>query len=291
MQPDYAQAWEGLSAVYGIATSWGITDRDYSALSLDAAKEALRHDPSLSMPYAVIGLTYRTHYPTPWEESLENLQQAINNDPSNVNAHLWLGMNYMALGYHDKAIDAFTNCLAIDEALKLCRKYKSIVHLFRGEIDPAMALAEQNAETGHFNDFDVYIPVVLDRGDRLTALTISRFINWWSNFPHSDYISALSNPEDITPERFGKIEKWAEEYRVDILDRTHIVIAYRAYDKITVKSFDNDYEDLWLPHSAHYRQSDEFKRLATELGLTSYWMQHGFPEQCTKISDTDFECA
>jgi|GEM_PF-601854 len=291
MQPDYAEAWEGLSAVYAIATSWGIIDRDYSALSLDAAKKALEHDPSLSMPYATIGLTYRTHYPTPWAESLRNLKLAIKNDPANANAHLWLGMNYMALGYHDEAIASFVACLAIDDSLPLCKKYKSIVHLFKGEIDTAMALAEENAEVGHFNDFDVYIPVVLERDDRLMALTISRFINWWSKFPHSDYVDALSDPGALTPERFEKLEEWAAEKKVDLLDQTNIVLTYRAYDKITVESFDNDYEDLWLPNFRHFRQSADFKRLAKDLGLTDYWVEYGFPTQCRKVADDDFECA
>ena len=291
MQPDYAEAWEGLSAVYAIATSWGITDRDYSALSLDAAKKALKHDPTLSMPYATIGLTYRTHYPTPWEESLRNLEMAIKNDPENANAHLWLGMNNMALGFHDKAIANFENCLAIDDALALCKKYKSIVHLFKGEVDTAMALAEENAEVGHFNDFDVYIPIVLERDNRLMALTISRFINWWSKFPHSDYVDALANPEALTPERFEKLEEWAKERKVDLLDQTNIVLTYRAYDKITVETFDNDYEDLWLPNFAHFRQSADFKRLAKDLGLTDYWVEHGFPEQCREVGEDDFECS
>lgn len=291
MQPDYAEAWEGLSAVYAIATSWGITDRDYSALSLDAAKKALDHDPTLSMPYATIGLTYRTHYPTPWAESLKNLKLAIKNDPTNANAHLWLGMNYMALGYHDEAISSFSRCLDIDDALPLCKKYKSIVYLFQGDIESALTLAEENAEVGHFNDFDVYIPIMLDRGDRLTALTISRFINWWSKFPHADYINALTKPDDLSPERFEALEKWASGRRVDLLDQTNIVLTYRAYDKITVSTFDNDYEDLWLPTFKHFRASPEFKNLARDLGLTDYWLEHGFPAQCEQIGDNDYKCS
>ncbi|MEL7489421.1 MAG: TIR domain-containing protein [Pseudomonadota bacterium] len=290
MQPDYAEAWEGLAGVYAVASSWGITDRDYSALSLDAARKALEIDPSLSMPYAVIGLTYRTHYPTPWEESLDNLKKAVANDPSNMNAHLWMGMNYMGLGYHDRAMAAFDACLDIDPAFNLCRKYKSIVHLFRGETDEAMALAEKNAESGYFNDFDVYIPVVLAQDDRLTAFTISRFINWWAKFPHPDYIDALENPDALTPQRFEALEVWASERKVDLLDKTNIILAYRAYDRISVEGFDNDYEDLWLPAFGHFRQSPEFKSLTAALGLTDYWRANGFPAQCEIISETDFVC-
>ncbi len=291
MQPDYADAWEGLSAVYGVATSYGIRDRDYSALSIEAANRALQLDASLSMPYAVIGLSYRTHYPTPWAASLDNLRKAIANDPANTSAHLWLGMNFMALGYHDDALAAFGACLDADEAFLLCRRYKSIVHLFRGESRAGLALAEKNAEAGHFNDFDVYIPLMLERGDRLTAFTISRFVNWWEDFPHADYIDAVANPDGVAPERFAALEKWAERKKVDIYDQTNLVLTYRAYDRITVDTFSNDYEDLWLPAFGDFRASPAFKRLARELGLVDYWSEHGFPDQCRRVGEDDFECA
>ena len=291
MDPNFARGWEGLAAVYAIATSWGFTDRDYSALSVDAAKKALELDPDLSMPYAVIGLTYRTHYPTPWEESLDNLNKAIERDPKNTNAWLWSGMNYMALGDYDRALHAFENCLEIDEVFRLCKKYRSVVLLFQGRVAPALEEAESNAEAGYFGDFDVYIPALLERGDRLTAFTISRTLNWWEGFPHSDYIEALASPDDVDPAIFADIEKWAEEKNVDILDATQIVLAFRAYDRINVENFDNDYEDIWLPAFAHFRKTDEFRKLMDDLGLTAYWRKHGFPKQCRTLPDDSFECA
>ena len=288
--PGFARGWEGLAAVYAIATSWGITDRDYSALSLVAAKRALSADPELSMPYAVMGLTYRTHYPTPWAESISNLQKAIERDPKNANAWLWLGMDMMAVGLADRAVEAFDQCLEIDEAARLCRKYRSISHLFIGEDDAALADAEANAEIGYFGDFDVYIPAFLARGDRITAFTVSRNIYWWAEFPHADYIDAIAEPEYQPGGRIEKLLKWSDEKKVDIVDETNVMLALRAYDLIDVQAFDNDYEDLWLPAFAHYRKSSQFKQLAADLGLLEYWRDAGFPPQCRELGDGDFEC-
>ena len=102
IDPNFARGWEGLAGVYAIATSWGIYDKDYSALALGAAERALKLDPDLSAPYAVIGLTYRTHYPTPWAASIENLQKAIERDPKVTDPRLWLGMDYLAVGEMQK---------------------------------------------------------------------------------------------------------------------------------------------------------------------------------------------
>ena len=290
MDPGFARGWEGLAAVYAIATSWGILDRDYSALSLVAAKKALDLDPQLSMPYAVMGLTYRTHYPTPWAESIQNLKNAIERDDKNANAWLWLGMNYMATGDADAAIDAFDNCMEIDEAARLCRKYRSISNLFLGNIDAAMADAEANAKIGYFGDFDVYIPTFLQRDDIITAYTVSRNVYWWGGFPHSDYIDALTNPDEQPADRLSTFVKWGDANKVTVYGRTNVMLAIRAYEKIDVETFDNDYEDLWLPQFAHFRKSEDFIRLAEALGLAEYWREVGFPSRCRELPDEKFEC-
>ena len=132
LDPDFARGWEGLAGVYAIATSWGFLDRDYSAMALVAARQALEIDPNLSGPYAVIGLTYRTHYPTPWAESIDNLQKAIERDAKATDPRLWLGMNLMAVGEIEKAIEVFNGCLEVDAAQKLCRKYRLHLHSHNG---------------------------------------------------------------------------------------------------------------------------------------------------------------
>ena len=290
MDEGFARGWEGLAAVYAIATSWGVLDRDYSAMSLVAAERALDLDPNLSMPYAVKGLTYRTHYPTPWAESISNLKSAIERDAKNANAWLWLGMNYMATGAAEDAVAAFNECMAIDEAQRLCRKYRSISNLFLNRQTAAMADAEFNAEQGYFSDFDVYIPTLLAADNSIAAYTVSRNIYWWGGFPHKDYVTALKEPVENPDELLAEFEEWAKGQKVDIAEYTNVMLAIGAYDKVTVETFDNDYEDLWLPHFAAYRKSDDFKALAKALGLEQYWREFGFPPQCRALSEAEYEC-
>jgi TolB-like protein len=290
MDPTFAKGWEGLAAVYGVASSYSILDRDYSALALFANKRALELDPDLSMPYAVIGLTYRAHYPTPWIESFDNLNKALEQDPKNASAWQWLGMNYISVGEAKQAIHAFNACLEIDEARRLCRRYRAAANIFLGNVDLAIVDAGVNAEVNYFSGFDAYIPIFLERGDRIMAFAASRMVNWREGFPHKEYISALENPESQPPDRLKIFMAWGDEKRVDVADKTNLMLALRAYDKINVDTFDNDYEDLWLPQFAHYRRSQQFKQLAEGLGLTPYWRARGFPPQCHAVSEADFEC-
>jgi TolB-like protein len=290
MDPTFAKGWEGLAAVYGVASSYSILDRDYSALALFANKRALELDPDLSMPYAVIGLTYRAHYPTPWVESFDNLNKALERDPKNASAWQWLGMNYISVGEAKEAIHAFNACLEIDEARRLCRRYRAAANIFLGNVDLAIVDAGVNAEVNYFSGFDAYIPIFLERGDRIMAFAASRMVNWRGGFPHKEYINALENPESQPPDRLKIFMAWGDEKRVDVTDKTNLMLALRAYDKINVDTFDNDYEDLWLPQFAHYRRSPQFKQLAEDLGLTAYWRVRGFPPQCHAVSEVDIEC-
>ncbi len=291
MDPSFAKGWEGLAAVYGVATSYSIMDRDYSALALAANKKALELDPDLSMPYAVIGLTYRGHYPTPWAESFDNLNKAVERDPKNVSAWQWLGMNYIAVGAREDAISAFRTCLELDEARQLCRRYHSVVNIMLGNIDEAMKDASMNAEANYFGGFDAYLPVLLERDERMMAFAASRMINWRAGFPHKEYISALESPADQPPDQLEIFTAWGADAKVNVARKTNVMLALRAYDKINVGTFGNDYPDLWLPQFAHYRRSPQFKQLAEDLGLTDYWRTHGFPPQCHAVSETDFECS
>jgi tetratricopeptide (TPR) repeat protein len=291
MDPTFAKGWEGLAAVYGVASSYSITDRDYSALALAANKKALEMDPDLSMPYAVIGLTYRGHYPTPWAESFDNLNKAVERDPKNVSAWQWLGMNYIAVGAREDAISAFSTCLELDEGRQLCRRYRSVVNIMLGNIDEAMSDAGMNAEANYFGGFDAYIPTLLESDDRMMAFAASRMINWRGGFPHKEYISALEDPANQPPDRLEIFTAWGAEEGIDVANKTNLMLALRAYDKINIGTFGNDYPDLWLPQYAHYRRSQQFKQLADDLGLTAYWRARGFPPQCRVLSETDFECS
>ena len=290
LDPNFAKGWEGLAGVYAIATSWGIGDRDYSAMSLTAAKQALAIDPNLSAPYAVIGLTYRTHYPTPWAESISNLQKAVELDPKSTDSRLWLGMNYLAVGEIERSIEIFNGCLEVDNAVKLCRKYRSIGHLILGNEDKAIADATENAEVGYYSDFDAYLPYFLKNGDRLLAFTISRTVNWWSNFPHREFIAAVEDPDSASAERVAKFTQWGANQNVNIKNKTYLNLTIRSYGNLVIENWNNDYETIWLPQFLHYRQSPEFKQLMTDLGTVDYWREFGFPPQCEAVGEDDWEC-
>ncbi len=178
----------------------------------------------------------------------------------------------------------------MDAAQKLCRKYRSLSYLIKGDATKAVADATINAEEGYYSDFDAYIPHFLGQDERLLAFTISRTVNWWANFPHQELIAAIEDGNNPSPERIQKFINWGARQNVKVKTHAHTMLTIRAYENLTVDNWNNDYEMLWLPQFSHYRQSPEFKQLAGDLGLTAYWREHGFPPQCKAVGALDFEC-
>jgi TolB-like protein len=291
LDPNFAQGWEQLGAVYAVARSYGLSGMDFAALAAEANARALKLDNSLSMPYAVTGLALRAQYPTPWAQSIDNLKKAVERDSRNADALLWLGMNYVALGYMEKAVEALSACLKIDPAYSNCRKNRAVAQMVLGRADEAMNDAETNIKAGFLRDADVYIPLFLARGDRDAALLISGQINSWEGFPHEDFIAAIGEPDRVNPSKYAELKAWGEANDVDVASKSHVALAFRAYDEMTVANFGNAYENLWLPAFSGFRRSEPFKALMRDLGHVGYWRANGYPPQCRALSGADFECA
>lgn len=291
LDPEFAQGWEQLGAVYAVAPSYGVAGRNFRQLASEANARALSIDDGLSMPYAVEGLAMRAQYPSPWSESIRLLEKAIERDPRNTDALLWLGMDYVALGYMDKAVEILSACLKIDPAFSNCRKNRAVALLALGRDAEAFKDAQRNIEDGFLRDADVYIPLFLARGDRSSALLLSGQINAWEGFPHADFISALAEPGAVRPEKFAEVKAISDAAGVDVTSRSHVVFAFKAFDEMNVERFGNAYENLWLPVFAEFRGTDAFKTLVRDLGLVDFWKAAGFPPQCRADPDGGFVCA
>jgi TolB-like protein len=104
LDPGFARAWEGLSAIYAIMPDWGQVDRDYHDLAVEAAQTALALDNGLSLAHSVIGLVFTNRPPYRWEDSFENYRLAAENGSKNASNFLWRAINYMVLGYFELAM-------------------------------------------------------------------------------------------------------------------------------------------------------------------------------------------
>jgi len=293
LDPGFAQAWESMAASQWVSSDWLEGDGiDHQQLAMSAAEKALALDPRLSMPYAVIGMIKTDQNNKDFLSARENMDRALANDPKNTTAWLWSGIFNKALGYADKAITDFQQCLDIDPGYQNCRQHQAQAYLNAGDKDRAMALFSETIEANFHSQDGPFIPLAVESGDRLLALYMA---NQWTKdryAPVADWIDALEKPDADHSAQLRRFENWVEENGEKFDNYLGTLLAFKAYDYFTRPNGMNSSEtgELWHPHWAGFRKTAEFKTFIRNSDYLPYWRKYGFPRQCRPIGEDDFEC-
>lgn len=289
LDPGFARAWETLAMVYGVSESWDLTHRDYQRLALDAADRAERLNPALATPYAVRGTVLfdmiGTGESDDWAASIANLDEAIARDPRSATVWLWRGIDFLALGYFDRAITDIAQCLELDPAYGYCYKWLAFTYLVAGLEDKALLFYERGKGVAFSSDA-VFAAVYADRGDYPAAR--ATLVERYPGMP--ELVSALFR--SLTDPSFGDAER-AEALAL-IENAPSPVVGQTA-----ARFLLGDYSDVpnninsglwWYGGDARYSRSAERKEHMRRFHLPDYWRANGFPEQCRPLGADDFEC-
>jgi adenylate cyclase len=294
MDPDFARGWEGLAAVYAIANSWGIDDRDFAALTRSAAERALKLDPTLSMPWAALATAEQLTWPTDWHKSLQLLDRAIAADAHNSTAFLWRGIAWVDLGHFERAIADFEHCLALDPKYQNCTRWKAIGLLYLGKPEPAMKLFEQGVAAGFIkNRAETFVAPMVRRGDRVGAMLVLRELRA-SPALIVRVLAAIERPGPVSAADVAQIEHDVTSVarpgdQTVTLARTYLWLG--QYDRIPANRGVTAFSTTqWEPGFPGFRNSAAFKQMLQEMGVPAYWREHGFPPQCRADGAKDFTC-
>jgi len=294
LDPKFARGWEGLAAVAAVAPSWGIRDRDYAALSQQAAERALELDPSLSMPWAALSYAEQNTMPVDWDKSMSLIDRAIAADAKNSTAFLWRGIHWTNLGFFDRAVADYDRCLAIDPAYPNCSRWKALALLFMGKTEAAVALFERGVEQGFIrNRSDSFVPVLLRRGDRIGALMLLREVGATPEMSRT-VLAALeaAAPRNPDPKWLAsKIPSSPDDPFRIYMGETKLRLWLGAFDFVPgAAAIQADEVAAWDTTWPQYRNSRGFKQLLDGLGVPAYWREHGYPPQCRPAGGQDFIC-
>jgi adenylate cyclase len=291
--PKFARAWETLGAVLVVSEYWGLREeRDYQQGALDAADQALRLDPSLSLANAVRG---RAQYnmlsrgsKSSWDESLANLAQAIDHDPQNATAFLWRGGDYLLLGFLERAREDLQHCLDIDPAYEICRRFLAVTYLALGRTDDAMRSYEVGMTRAYRNLDAFFAPAAAARGERLGVLGMLA--------QQFDAQPQLIQPifRALTDSKFNDRDRQEGLALVDRgnddADSTLAALwILRSYDEMSAVSGDTP-SVIWLGGDPAWLKAAGRKKMMLRWRLPEYWRLHGFPPQCRPIGEANFEC-
>jgi TolB-like protein len=286
LDPQFAQAWEGMAAAHSVAYFWLEGDGiDHLALSDQAADRALAIDENLSMPYAVKGgngpMTGQSY-----SVGVDYLDTAIENDPKNATAWLWRGLLFKELGFMERAVADLEACLEIDPGYMNCKAHLAEAHMNLGHVPIALGLLEQIVENNFFSVADVFVPWYVERGDRITALLLASGQIAQPYAPVRDWIEMLEHPDADPAPAIARWRAWAEDSGLSLCSKDEVAIAFKLYQCIKVGE---NQRIIWHQSSAEFRKTGEFKNLVNDRML-DYWQEHGFPPQCRSVGEEDFEC-
>jgi TolB-like protein len=290
--PSFARAWSGLAAIYNIAPSWGVVDRDYYALAREAAEKAIELNPELSLPYAVLATDTKSYWPVDFERSLALFDEALARNPKNTTAHLWRMIEYLNFGYFDRAERGAQRCLEIDPAYDICRSFLALAVLFAGDTERALEIHETVLRRGFYGNALPFLYLYMATGEERTALIAMAANNagQGTNKATAFEYRAMTDPAfDYEAEKALVDQAYFRAGEVDpVWDPAHpdYLFIYRQYDQL----HDSDLPYWWFPYPLEFRNSPHRKRLMREFGLPEYWRKHGFPPQCKPVGEDDFEC-
>lgn len=279
--PQFARGWEQL-AVAAFICAGRPTDE-----ARIATARALALDPNLSTAHALNGTLINYQAPYDWDRATSELELAVELDPTNTTALLWLGINMHKLGYLERAQTLLEDCLRLDAAYDRCRMHLMYTLHMRGQTDQAITEYRYLVENGAAPDDAVLLMAFLDRGDQRTARVVADSISSEQPVPASVY-RALQDANANTPAAQQALREWLRDPEFNPRDAQPIALQLGAYD--LVRPTQGSFFALWLPDFPEYRRSPEFQRFVRTMALDDYWRAHGFPPQCRAVGVDGFAC-
>ncbi len=292
LDPKFTRAWEGLAAAEAVANSWIIGDGiDHDPRAKEAAEQALVLNPDLSMPLAVLGM-YAWTVSKDQLGSLDYYNSAVEKDPNNTSAWLWKGILLKEMGHMDDAILSFEQCVAIDPGYQNCRQHMAVAYLNNGDVAKAVALMDDSLEHIFHSISHAFVSTYVRSGHRILAAHIADARLGHDNAPVMEWIRAIENPEADNSAGLVQLQDWARRTKTGITLHLvpHIFLSFSAYDELA-----SDPEGvrwlLWHPDAEEYRGTPQFKQYIRDNGVLTFWRERGFPPQCRKVGDDDFDCS
>ncbi len=292
LDPKFARAWAGLAAVEVVSSGWLAGDGiDHFSLAKAAADQALSLDPDLSMPLAVLGHVL-SNVDMNMTASLDHLAAAIERDPKNATAWLWLGIRQMFLGFMDEAIVSLNECLAIDPGYQNCRQHLAMAYLYKGDNETALRLVNESLEHNFHSTTSLFVSTYVRAGHREVALLIADITTQLSGAPVIEWIRAIENPDADNSSGYARLKNWEAQASAGLTIANWIpaaLLTFRAYDEL-VADVENSAWIVWHPDGDEFRTTPQFKTVVRKAGYYSYWKERGFPPHCRPVGDDDFEC-
>jgi TolB-like protein len=141
--PGYAQAYSGLADVYSVLPYFGGNPAEDFAKSSIAAREALRLDPTLAHPRAILA-SIQMAYEWDFAGGEAEFRKALALDPNDATAHQWLAENLGMIGGREaEALSEIDRAHLLDPTSPVILRVKGSVLVAARRYDDAITVCQQ----------------------------------------------------------------------------------------------------------------------------------------------------
>ena len=143
LEPRYAQAYAMSAGAYSYlgVTGQMLPDTAFEIVTRYADK-ALQIDDSIAEGHIAKGSAY-LFYDWKWKEAFDELQKAIQLNPSVIDAYQLLGYYYLTMGQKQKAVETLEDAEKIDPLSPVISQTLGNMYLFAGRYDEAIVQADK----------------------------------------------------------------------------------------------------------------------------------------------------
>jgi adenylate cyclase len=293
--PAFARAWELRAPIPTLAIAYGQSSEPLAVAeerTHEYAARALELNPGSSLALATLGklLMERGQYLegfAEWATALDYFERAIDADPNNASAYIWLGNMLDATGFLEEALAAYEQCVALEPLYVPCINNRPHVLLALGRFEEALAMYRRDLGRG----LSVYgfglIPLWVETESDILFMEAANHPEVLQGFPRlaelyaahldprSDHSGLVTDALQYLPKNQADLGRHVTDALLVPLGRTEI---YWLGSQVWGDSF------------RRFRQTEAFRQLIRDTGVLAYWREHRFPPLCRPVGADDFAC-
>ncbi len=301
LDDNFAEAHALRAAIHYVqAVSFSMFEGE-GALALTSAKRARELKPDLALPYAIEGGYAAATYD--WQTGIASLRKAVEREPSDTTARLWLATALLETGQLDEGANTLIEAHRLDPLYSIVEAWLMRAHFVAGNREEAVRVAEHlargNTPLAHYAEYalarDAY-----DRGDAAEAERHYR-ASEEEDVPKElveAFVKALHNPR-AKPAAIAAIKTAAKDPRLQPQAYFLFLKDYDAVIDLLNEGFDGpeqgatllvSFDEVWLPRHKALRNDPRFQDFLRRRGFVDYWRATRWPDICRAKGIDGFAC-
>jgi Tfp pilus assembly protein PilF len=307
LSPDFGKAWATLAGTYSGLPSWSTVrypNSEWQAKAADAVDRALALDPR--MPEALTSKG-RIHAALgEWAEANHALEAAHDLAPEAPGVAYNLGLVLLEEGYVNRALPVLESATRVDPESGFNWMFYGMALAANGRDEEAESALSHAYTLGYRGSIEAEMSELLrKRGDAEAYRYV--VATWYERSRYADLaryvIRVLLAPEAEKAEATRQFWRITEELGFDrdyLLEQTShweddgIAFQHAArlgHDEVlAVPWHAATFAFVWGPGLGVGRRTPGFKEMVRIAGLATFWREHGWPDKCRPLGNSDFEC-